>query len=145
MRHPVADLRLNRLETGSEGELDRSRAGEPTLEGIDDRLRARLRLLPCLRAREDCDADARLWFHVLEEQADELLVVERMPHDEDAFRAFRARAGLRRTAVGAGTLHRCGEIGHSRTGLPGDHPIRTAPARSVRVLDRPLPIPLPAC
>jgi hypothetical protein len=41
-------------------------------------------------------------------------------------------AGLGRTAVGAGTLHRCGEIGHSRTGLPGDHQLRTAPARPVR-------------
>src|SRR5579872_6437145 len=94
MRHPVADLRLNRLETCAEAELDRFRAGEPTLEGIDDRLRAGVRLLPCLRAREDCDADARLWFHVLEEQADELLVVERMPHDKDAFRAFERLAEL---------------------------------------------------
>jgi hypothetical protein len=58
---------------------------------------------------------------------------------------IRARAGLRRTAVGAGTLHRCGEIGHSGTGLPGDYPIRTAPARPVRVLDRHLPIRLLGC
>ena len=53
----------------------------------------------------------------------------------------RARAGLRRTAAGAGTLHRCGNVGRSRiAGFPGDHPVRTAPARPVGVLDRHLRI-----